>query len=247
MLSEAEIEEKYRIVYVGKQRYYYESLVEKDFSLECTTPLSLDVGGKSFISTSWKGLLIEVCKYFIGKYPEKSKDLLEYRPLWSGTRPFSSDEGKNLTFIDFGLYIYCNQTALHAGWLLRDMLKIFEVDLSKCKFVIHRTPFSEPSECRKFYEEKTRKSFIFYYTKLLKHSEEKAEQVLRNIDKLNNILPRFSKAYDNFYLIDDNTVYASYKIKFLDYLRNTLHLEEKNILLSDRYLTILGDFYKTVH
>ena len=246
MLSESELEQKYKIVYVNKQRYYYQDLAERDHSLECTTPFSLDTGSKCFLETSWKQLLIEVISSYLKDDPSKKDALIKYRMFWNGKYPFSDKPGKYYNDVGEGVYLYCNQTALHACWILREILEIFGVELKKCQFIVHRTPFAEPFECRKFYAEKTRNTFKYYYTQLLKHSEDRAEQVLRNIDKLNKILPQFSKSYFNFYLIDNNTVYASYKLKFLDYLRYDLKADDKNVRLADKYLTILGDFYKTI-
>lgn len=246
MLNEEQIEAKYHIVFVNKQRYYRESLVDKDFSLECTTPLSLSVKDKSFIDTSWKQLLIDVCTEFLEDLPWKKGALLRYRPSWTAKRPFSEEPGKNLYQVGEGIYLYCNQTAQHACWLLREVLQIFDVNLSQCDFIIHRCPSAEPLECRRFYEEKTKDTFRYYYVFLLKKSEEKAEQVIRNIEKLNRLLGFFSRSYDNFFLIDSNTVFSSYKSKFLDYLRYERRVDEKNIELADKYLTILGTFYKDI-
>ena len=246
MLSEEQIEAKYKIVYVKKQRYYHENLSNKPTTLECTTPLSLEAGGESFIDTSWKQLLIDVCTCFISKTPFFREDLLRYTMPWNGKHPFSTIQDKNMYLIGDNIFLLCNQTALHACWLLRDILTIFGIDLSKCDLVIHRPPYAEPVECRQFYEKKTKDTFKYYYTQLLKYPEERADKVLRNIDRLNPLLARFSQAYDNFYLIDNNTTYASYKFKFLDYLRKELLIEEKMVNIADKYLSILGDFYKEI-
>ena len=81
---------------------------------------------------------------------------------------------------------------------------------------------------------------------LLKKPEEKADQVIRNIEHLNKLLKDYSRSYDNFFLFDNNNVYASYKAKFLDYLRYKRNIDEKNVIVADRYLTILGTFYKDI-
>ena len=246
MLSDSEIELKYKIIFIDKQRYYFEDLTERDHSLECTTPLSLETGNRSFVETSWKQLLINVCTSYLLDFPEKREELIKYRMFWNGKYPFSDKAGNYYHKVGQDIYLYCNQTALHACWLLRELLEMFGVDLSKCKFIIHRTPFAEPPECRKHYERKTRESFKYYYTQLLKHPIEKAEQVLRNIDYLNKVMPYVSKSYFNLYLIDNNVTYASYKCKLLDALRDKYFLSEKKIALADKYLTILGDFYKDI-
>ena len=244
MLSQEEIEAKYHIVYVGKQRFYRQSLEKKDFSLECTTPFSLEADNQSFISSSWKQLLIDVCTYFLEKYPYRKDALLKYRPSWKGKSPFSIYSGKNWYEIGDGVYLLCNSTALHAFWLLREVLMLFNVDLKKCDFIIHRCPSAEPFECRNFYEDKTKETFRYYYVNLLRKSEEKAEQVLRNIDTLNRLLSFMSRSYDNFFLIDNNGTFSNYKTKFLDYLRYDRKINDKNVEIADKYLTILGTFYK---
>lgn len=246
MPTDFEIEEKYGIVFINDQRCYYESLVDRNYSLETTTPVLLEAGGKTFVTNSWKQLLIDVCTSFLEKTPRKKDELLNYESSWNHKRPFSTEPGKYWFDIGQGIYLLCNHSAIHACWLLRDILNIFDVDLSKCKFIIHRPPFSEPTECRRFYEDKIKNAFRYYYVKLLKHSEEKADQVLRNIDKLNKLLAQCSEAYDNFYLFDNNNVFGNYKAKFLDFLRYDKLIDEKNIYIANKYLTILGDFYKTI-
>ena len=246
MLTDNEIEQKYKIVYVYGQRYYYEDLSKRDFGLECTTPFSLEAGGKSFIETSWKQLLIQVVSSFLKDYPSKRDVLLNYKMQWNGKKPFTEVEGKNCCDVGFDLYLICNHSALHACWTLIDILEIFGVDLKKTTFIIHRPPYAEPIECRQFYEEKTKKAFRYYYTQLLKYPEEQAERVLRYLNSLNRIMPRVSKAYDNLLLIDNNATYANCKIRFLDYLKNEAHADEKNISLAEKYLNCLENFYKRI-
>ena len=59
-------------------------------------------------------------------------------------------------------------------------------------------------------------------------------------------MPRVSKAYDNLLLIDNNATYANCKIRFLDYLKNEAHADEKNISLAEKYLNCLENFYKRI-
>lgn len=247
MLNDDAIEKKYGIVFVKSKRYYYEDLSEKHYNLECTTPFSLEFDGRYFVTSSWKQLLVEVMSHLLEKDPNKKDLLLEYKYEWNGKQPFWSTEEKHREKVGDGIYLLCNLSALHSCWLLREMLAEFGIDLKKCKFIIYRPPFSEPAECRQFYELKTKNAFKYYYVKLLKHSEERTEQVLRNIEKLNKIMPMFTEAYDNLFLITDNNIYATYKSKLLDYIRYNMHSNDKNIEIANKYLTILGDFYKTVY
>ena len=246
MLSQDQIESKYHISYVGTQRYYKQSLTEKEYSLENTTPFVLEAGGKSFMTSSWKQLLLDVCREFLKDSPKKWVDLLRYTPSWTDMSQFSIVPAKNWEPVSERLYLICNHSAIHAFWLLREVLIIFGVDLKTCNFLIHRSPGSEPKECREFFENKTKTSFIYYYTHLLKKPEEKAYQIIRNIEKLNKLLGEFSRSYDNFFLFDSNNVYASYKAKFLDFLRFRKNIDEKNISIAEKYLTVLGAFYKDI-
>ena len=246
MLNDQQIEDKYKIVFVEHRRYYYLSLADKEYSLECTTPLSLDIGIRQFISTSWKQLLLDVCTYLVQVNPGSENMLLDYNPTWSDKKPFSTVQSNSWYPVGDGIYLICNHTALHACWLLREILELYGIELNKCKFIIHRPPGAEPKECRDFYGAKTKKAFIYYYVELLKRPQEKADQIIRNIDRLNKLLAVVSRSYDNFFLIDDNTTYANYKAVFLDFLRYKKRLEEKQVLIADKYLTILGDFYKAI-
>ena len=246
MLSEDQIELKYHIVYVGSQRYYRQSLLEKEFTLENTTPYVLEAGGKTFPTSSWKQLLIDVCRDFLKDQPDKGRDLLCYTPSWTDSHQFSVAQEKNWEPVGERIYLLSNHTAIHAFWLLREVLEIFGIDLKTCKFLIHRSPGSEPKEVREYFEEKTKNAFRHYYTQLLKKPAEKAEQVIRNIEKLNKLMREYTRSYDNFFLIDNNNVYACYKAKFLDFLRFKKNIDENNIAIANKYLTILGTFYKDI-
>ena len=246
MLNESQLEVKYHISYVGSQRYYQQSLIEKDYSLENTTPFILEAGDKVFATSSWKQLLLDVCRDFLADNPFRKDELLAFSPSWTPTKEFSSFKRKNWEPVGDGIYLHSVHTANHAFWLLREILMFFGIKLETCEFLIHRSCGSEPKEVRDFFEEKTKNSFRYYYTQLLKKPAERAEQIIRNIETLNKYLKEYSRSYDNFFLFDNNNVYASYKAKFLDYLRFKKGLDEKNVLVADKYLTVLGDFYKDI-
>jgi hypothetical protein len=244
MLDEYQIEQKYKIVYVNKQRYYTESLVTKDYDLENTTPYTLDIGKSCFITSSWKQLLIEVSTFLLKDNPSIKNDLLAYKPDWSSSHPYSPFIKKNTDMVGEGIFIHCTYTARQSCWVLRDVLIIGGYDLSKCQFVIHRTPSAEPKECREFYEKKTKDGFKYYYVQLYKYSEERADKVIRNIEKLNRFLQNVSPAYDNFFLINDVYTFSNLKSKLIKYMEPKV--EPKTLDLVRAYLKELGDYYKAI-
>ncbi len=247
MLSESELEAKYKIVYVKKQRYYIVDLSNKNVALENATPYSLEFGDKCFLEGSWKHLLINTFTELLKEDPTKKDILLNYRCEWNGKPCFYPEYGSNFEILGEGIYLYCNFSATRAFWVLRDILMIFGYDLSKALFIIHKPPGAENTECRQFFEEKNKKSFRFYYSNLLKHSEEKTNQVLRNLEKLNTLMPYVSKSYNNLFLFDSYYTFCNYQPRLIDYMKNKLGLSSKNIEISEIYLRILCDFYKTVY
>ncbi len=246
MLNDREIEEKYGIIYIDKKRYYIQSIVDRPYGLETTTPIMLEFNGKSFVTNSWKQLLVNVFRALLNERPSKRDEMLSYVYPWNGKVPFYDQPDKYREVIGDEIFLLCNQSAQHACWLLRDVLLMFEVDLKKCKFIVHRPPHSEPKECREFYEYKIKNAFKYYYVTLLKHPEEKADRVIRNIEKLNKILAKCSLAYDNFFLIDDNVTFTNYRIKLNEYIVKNKITDDKNLEIANKYLNILNDFYKTI-
>lgn len=235
--------DKYHIVFIGHQRYYVEDLSKKDYLLENCTPFSLDLCGKNFLCGSWKQLLLDVVTHLLKNKPEMRDILLDYKMPWSGKKAFSNTKDKCLEPVGAGIYLLCNFTALHACWFLQEILKLFEIDPKSCNFIIRRSPGGEPAECRDYFREQTKASFKYYFVNLLKNSEERADKVIRNIEKLNKYLAKVSASYDDFLLFDNYQMFSNYKSKFLDYLATIPAIDEKNFNIADKYLNYLGEFY----
>ena len=243
---QTELEKKYRIIYIGKQRYYLYDLSKKEYDLEATTPVSLETIDHTFISSSWKDILLSVLRYYLEKYPAKREYFLKYNYPWAPFCPFFEIPGTYNFEVANDLYLKCKLNAVHACWFLRDILNSFDIPLSSCRFILYRPPYSEPEECKNFFKKKTLEGFKFYCTSIKKYPLEKAEQIINNITKLNKYLERMSKSYNDFFLFSDVNTFYIYKDKFIRYLEKERHVNSKVLNISKFCLTVLLNYYRAV-
>ena len=77
--------EKYGVILKNKERFYTESLSERDYYLEGATPVYLMIDDNFISDHSWNGIVPKIANYLQKKSPKKLDELLEYRTNWSKT------------------------------------------------------------------------------------------------------------------------------------------------------------------
>lgn len=233
------------IIFEGKKRYYLENLSKRDFNLENTAPHLLRINDYEIIENVWGEMIRSLCAYLLNIYPQYKTRTINFHTSWSKSEMFSSIPRTNFKQIDENLYINCNHTALHACWLIQDLLDLFEIDKSKIYFLIHRTPSSEPEKCREYFKNKFKNEFSMYLQLTLKKTEDTSSLIINNIEKvMDPILAKLSKSYDSFMLFEDELNFYNYSVKFNEYLENNRNISEKNVTIMKRYIDYLRKFYK---
>lgn len=233
------------IVFEGKKRYYVEDLTKRDFILENTTPHLLKIDDFDFNENTWVEMIRSLTLYLIFKYPEKKRKIIDFKTKWSKSNIFSTTPRTNFKQLSENLYINCNHTALHSCWLIQDILDFFEIDKSKVYLLIHRTPYAEPKEARKYFISKFKEEFGMYLSIDQNKSKEAIDKIISNIERyMDPIQANLSKSYNSFMLFDDAIIFTNYAIKFNEYLDSNLKIKESNKLILKRYLSYLKEFYK---
>ena len=171
------------IVFEGKKRYYVEDLAKRDFTLENTTPHLLKIDDYDFVENAWVEMVRNLTAYLILKYPNKKSKISNFKTEWSKSNIFSTTPRTNFKQLDENLYVNCNHTALHSCWLIQDLLDFFEVDKSKIYFLIHRTPYAEPDDARKYFISKFKEEFALYLSMSQNKSKENIDKITSNIEK----------------------------------------------------------------
>ncbi len=233
------------IVFEGKRRYYIEDLTERDYFLENTTPYLFEYKDYCIKETAWGEMLRSVAHLLLSEQPNKVQDILLFKCQWSKQKMFSLDKGTNYKQVWENLFINCNHTALHACWLLQDLLDYFAVEKNTVKLLIHRPPAAETKETKEVLESHFKNEFIEFLKYGYDKDEEYAQNVLLKIDKyLNPILRSLSKSYTSLFLFDDFTTASSYIYKIKELISHNLTINEKvkNVLM--KYLKYLIDYYK---
>lgn len=236
--------EKYNLILDGKRRKYLYPLPEKLFDLEYTAPLSLKIGNDTLYVSSWGELIVSLIQYLLPIFPKKVDDLLSYKTEWSKASIFSDTKKVNHIEIKPNLYVNLNHTALHACWLVIDLLSLFNIKYEMCELIIHRMPKAEPDEVRDSVRETVKNDLRAYLKRYKLCSDEKIEKIIKNIDYLNKIFSKRRSGYDDLYLFDDAAMFATMKSKFIPEFAKSTNDYEKNASLAKKYLDYLSDFYR---
>ncbi len=233
------------IVFEGKKRYYVEDLTKRDFTLENTTPHLLKIDDYDFVENAWVEMTRNLTAYLILKYPNKKSEIFNFKTEWSKSNIFSTTPRTNFKQLDEKLYVNCNHTALHSCWLIQDLLDFFGVDKSKIYFLIHRTPYAEPDDTRKYFISKFKEEFALYLSMSQNKSKENIDKITSNIEKyMDPIQAKLSKSYDSLMLFEDNLSFMNYAIKFMKYIDSDSRMNDKAKMTMRRYIGYLKDFYK---
>lgn len=222
------IEEKYNIVYFGKRRYYIEDLSIRDYSLENTTPYYFSIGFDEFVETAWVQMLAVVTNYLIEEYQPKNEELLNFNLSWSKAKLFSeTNKGVNKVKLNCGLFLNVNHTALHSCWVLQEILNYFNVDISKCKLIIHRNPIAEPDEVKTYIKKRVKDAFKVYVKQELLKDEAYYLKIVNGLDKIDYLFKKHFKTFESIYLIDNPLVFSNYKSSFIGIINSIVTLDSK--------------------
>lgn len=242
-----ELYDKYNIVLKDKQRYYVESLKERDYCLECSTPYYFSHNTKVIKEKSWVNLIIKIVNYLQTNYSIDENTLLNYRTDWSKSCIFSLEKRTNFAEITNGLFVNVNHTAVHSVWLIQDLLDLYRINKMDCSLVIKRPPFCEPKEITEYVEKEMKSGFEMFLVEQKKIPKERAAKIANNISVLNKYLSKMSKAYNNFYLFDNVQYLSNYKSKFFRELPKYATFSEKQIKFCHEYLDYLTEYFNSVY
>lgn len=233
------------IIFEGKKRYYVEDLTKRDISLECATPYIFKINDIEFHDSSWVVLIRNLSSYLISISNKDKEDIIHFKTDWSKKMMFSNVEQTNFKKIDDNLYVNCNHGADHSCWFIQDLLDYFDIDKSKVYFLIHRSPFSEPKDCKEYFKNKFKDEFSLLLKEKYFKDDISISKIFFNIDSyMNPILARLSKSYNDFMLFDSQLTFYNYYIKFLEEIESNPRYSEKNKTIMKRYLNYLKEFYK---
>lgn len=145
-----------------------------------------------------------------------------------------------------GLWVNCNHTALHAYWLLKDLLDFFGMCKDAAELVIHRLPSAEPGPAKLYFKNKCNADFKDCLSISKDKSPESIEKIVRNIDAyLNPMLAEISNSYIDFFLFDSFAYCYNYAIKVRPSIKKSRWNERSKATLN-RYLNSLVEFYRVL-
>lgn len=229
----------------GKRRYYKENLLERDFTLENTTPYLLMIKDYEIIETTWGEMICSLSAYLILNGNKTNEELLNYRTEWSKSCIFSMERKTNYRRIKNKLYVNCNHTALHSCWLIQDLLNFFEINLNDVEFYIHRPSSTEPHKVKEYFLNKAYKEFEFFLFESKNKTSDQSNRIIENIDTyLNLFLSKITKSYNNVFLFDDVLTATNYFVKLKEFINKQDGITDKNKIILERYIAYLLEFYK---
>ena len=233
------------VVFIGFKRYYYEDLSKKNYSLESTTPFRFEINNCVIEDNSWGDMICKVVYHLLTIYPEKRADIYNFRCPWTKAEMFFLEPKTNSKCVFEDLHVNCNHTALHSCWFLQEVLDYFDIEKESVKFLIHRPSVAEPNEVKQYIYWRFVRGFTYYLVSRRKKDIERAEKIVRIINKyLNPILQSMSKSYNNLFLFDDNAVFYNYAKKIKEKVDSNPRYQEKEKKLLNKNLSYLVDYYK---
>jgi hypothetical protein len=234
------------IVYEGTKRYYIQDLTKKDFMLENTIPYKIVLLDKTIEEHAWINMIAEVAYLLIETFPKDLQELYDFQCSWSKSQIFANTEKTNFKPVKAGVFINCNHTAIHSCWLIQELLDFFGVDKKDVYFLIHRAPSAEPVEAREHFASNFKIKFREYLSSEYAKTDTEINDVFSMIDeKLNPMLAKASRSYNNFYLFDDYLYADSYAKKVSTRLKQTMTLKERTPLIE--VLDMIVKYYKEEH
>ena len=209
-------------------------------------PLSLQDSRSRFEETSWGELLRVTAIYLFETFPEKGsqRSFISNRLVKAGNSCFR-EENEFQRGLSRAL-VNCNHTALHAYWLLEDLLDFFGMCKDAAELVIHRPPSAEPGPAKLYFKNKCIADFKDYLSISKDKSPESIEKIARSIDAyLNPMLAEISNSYTDFFLFDSSAYCYNYAIKVRSSIEKSRWNERSKATLN-RYLNYLVEFYRVL-
>ena len=201
----------YQIIRINNRRYYIESVTEKSYNLENTTPYRFYSYGEHIEDHAWVNFLPKIVNFLNSKKPVEKNRLLEFKTNWSNAKIFTEKKQANSKLLANGLYLNCNHTAQHSCWLIQDILKFWEITPQNAVLMIHRPSGAEPSEIRDAIKKEVTSDFAKWLK--VKHDvyDEEFQRMMGYYEKvLNPTLRCKTKSYVDFFLFDDSWTAYNY-------------------------------------
>lgn len=239
---------KHNILLNKTERIYAQSLVERDYNLENTTPFCLVVDGYLELrEKAWTKIVKGVATYLQSNYPLPLEELYNFRTKWSKAAVFGPTNFlNNCACVAPNLYVSVNFTSLHSLWFVQDLFELYKVDLSNCYLLIHRSPYAEPIEVQNYIIDVVKESFTNYLISERDKKPEIAQKIVKNIEYLNKILEKVSRSYFNFFLIDSPITLSNLKSRLLIDHGKYVAWSEKQLASARNCLDYYTDFFREI-
>ena len=236
-----DIHEKYKIIKINNKRYYVFDMTEKLPILDETVPYLFRYDDIKIMVSSWNRMTIKILEEIDKRAPKSREELLALNYEWSSQKPFSETKKTNFTpFRD--LYLNTNWTSTHAMMNIQLLLRAYNIDLSKCYFLIKKHFVYEPDEVKEYIRDETKKEFA-RYLEITGKEEAKIDVIIKNFDTINKILAKVSSGYNDFFLFDDVGYFKNYREKVIESTKKVFGKDDRRVKMITTCLDYLTDFY----
>ena len=152
------LEEKYNLIYENGKRYYVLDMTKNIPVLDNAVPYYFRYKDIEIYESSWNKMTIKILNAIDENNPKSIENLLSNKYYWSKQDVFSITKKTNYTKFK-GLYLNTNHTSTHAMMSIQCLLRVYDIELTECYFLVRKYHSSEPIEIKEYFKSKTINGF----------------------------------------------------------------------------------------
>lgn len=211
---------KHSIEFEEGVHYYKVPIEKKEFFLDYSSPLKIHIDDKYIYDNKWVLMLFTITNYLIKNYDVKKNYLLKYQAYWSKKIIFSEikNDGFFMGPLLNGLYINSNHSSTHIMWLIQDLIEKFRQKTKDCYIWIKKPPAIESKEVVDYFYNTYMRDFKYFLLKRLHLQEEKINDILNSLNKIDILFAKISPSQKSLILIESKREYGSYKSRLKKYV-----------------------------
>ena len=236
-----EIEEKYNIIYKGKERFYKYHLSDNRRSdMENTRPEAYCILGEEILNTTWVRTISDISKLLLENGKCSREDLLNFSVDWYDRTIFTDTKLTNFTEVEEGLFVNTNLASVRSYWLICDLVNYAGIDTNEAYIIVKRFGVSEPKEVKEYYINQNLNIYKEYLETKYNNDSRLVERDIKLIKTIDSKCKDIIDTSYSLFLIDDKNKLYGKKIEILKYFEKNLRDKSQFVHVQ----RVMEDYYE---